>query len=100
MAQPYGYASPPPPVAQQGYYTSPPPPQGFRPPVQSGAYNPYQSQSRNVAAPQPVPVVPPPQKGTLRPGQVINVGKEQVVVQKYLSEGALELWVRLRMVLM
>lgn len=90
MAQPYGYA---PQSQQPGFYASPPPvaPQGFGP-VSAQGFNPYQSQAQARSAPpqaQPVPQVQPPQKGTLRPGQVINVGKEQVVVQRYLSEGEL-----------
>lgn len=97
MVQPYGYASPPQQQAQ-GYYTSPPP-QPYRAsagqarvPVQVPAFNPYQPQAQRPsqhAAPAQVAQPPLQQKGTLRPGQAINVGKEQVVVQRYLSEGPL-----------
>jgi hypothetical protein len=35
----------------------------------------------------PIPTGAVPQKGTLRPGQEIRVGKQTVVIEKYLSEG-------------
>jgi hypothetical protein len=42
-----------------------------------------------VGPPQhsPVPTGATPQKGTLRPGQEIRVGKQTVIIEKYLSEG-------------
>lgn len=35
----------------------------------------------------PLPTGGQPMKGTLRPGQEIKVGKQNVVVERYLSEG-------------
>lgn len=44
----------------------------------------------------PVPTGATQQKGTLRPGQEIRVGKQVVVVEKYLSEGELQRATKLR----
>ena len=67
----------------------PPQAQTYGFPTAAGLSHPGQQQQqqpgRAMASPQPPP---PPNKGTLVPGQVLRVGKIQVTVERYLSEGA------------
>jgi hypothetical protein len=96
-----GYSSPPLPPVQYNAFSPPPPPQQqftqipppggqrFVPPPAAAQYRPQQQQPY---APQPGGSQPGgpgggQQKGTLAPGQQLQVGKIKVVVEKYLSEG-------------
>lgn len=77
----------PPQYVPPNYATPPPgvPPMGGMPPPTS-PHPPYMNQPPRHSPAPPV-AQQQVQKGTLRPGQEIKVGKQVVVIEKYLSEG-------------
>lgn len=85
----------PPPTAMNPpypvYQTSVPPQPGMnipsaRAPMPARAVGRPPQAYYNSASAQPGSI-PPPMKGTLRPGERIRVGSDTVIIEKYLSEG-------------
>ena len=94
--QPYAAFSPPPvpPQANQAAYMRPPQPgYGYQPSSNGhsrrypAAPAPYSNSPSNVNVNPAPPTGAPRHKGTLAPGQIVQVGDNSVRIEKYLSEG-------------